>query len=689
MAEYDDITFVDNSGKGTAGAMAEGEMPTEQGTPVQNPYPEAIISMSEEQEKKLRIYIEDWLSSLKSAHEVKMQEWVRQEINYRALPDAPSDIPFVGASRDTVPVTAMAVDPIHARLDTGIFKADPVFRFKGLKKSVLPRIPSIEAWVEFYQKHKLQLRRVSSPRLLEMTKHGTCVFKTVYDHEKYKIKTYDKDWKVVDREVVRFAGPRVFGISLADFLFPPWYQHLQDCPFVAERQRLTYDQLKIAEASGKLKNCSKVKGQESSQWTTLDDARMESSGHQDNTAGRRHIEVWEIHCDYDIDGNGLPERLIVTYHEATGTFLQVRYNWYFHQRKPYTVIPYSVANNSLYGVGIGEMTEFFQNAQTQWHRHATNNAYLANIRMFIAKRESGIEETPKLYSGKTFFVDDPRADFIPFAAADVYGSTLSERQNLFGLAEKRTGVSDYLTGRESPIVGSRATATSTVALIQEGTRRVEEVLENVRAGFAEILENCIYIWIQYGLDGLEDTVFGDDAIADDLRAFFDSVDRDNIEGALAIDLSATDAANNRSIQQQVQLAIIQVMMQYLDKLVQAGQLALQAQEQQPQLTAMISEVMKSARMMFKDLLHKYDIRNPEDYLPELENYLNAGLNGQAGGAVTPPGGTGVPTGSEGLPSVQIPNGAAGSFRGPVPSTPGSGGGASSGIPLPGTDGGLS
>jgi hypothetical protein len=39
---------------------------------------------------------------------------------------------------------------------------------------------------------------------------------------------------------------------------------------------------------------------------------------------------------------------------------------------------------------------------------------------------------------------------------------------------------------------------------------------------------------------------------------------------------ATDAANNKSVQQQVQLAVIQTMMQYLNKLVQAGQLALSA-----------------------------------------------------------------------------------------------------------------
>lgn len=617
-----------------------------------DPYPKAILKVKEDRLDRLKIELDEWLDSLLSSQQDKLQEWATQEEEYRAIPEGPRTHPFVGACGDIVPVSAMAVDPIHARLDTGIFKADPVFTLKGLKKSVLKYIPALEVWIEYYQKYKAELRSIVSPRLLEMTKHGTMVLKTVYDRERYKIMTYDPRWNVIEKEVTRFSGPRTFGIPLQDFLFPPGYQHLQKCPFVAERQRMRFDDLMVAQKSGKLANVEKLRNQEFDTRNAVDLERQESSNHKDtNRKVSDLIEVWECWFDFDIDGDDLPERIVVTYHRSTREILQLRYNWYFHQRKPYTVVPYSITNDSLYGIGIGEMSSFFQSAQTQWHRLATDNAYLANIRMFIAKKESGIEEVPKMYAGRTFFVDDPSKDFLPFQAAEVYPSTLQERQNLFGLAEKRTGVSDYLTGRESPIVGSRATATSTVALIQEGTRRVEEVLENVRAGLSEIVQLWIYIWIQYGFDGLDEIVFGGDEIADLLKEFFDSVDASNIDGAIAIDLSATDAANNRSVQQQVQLAIIQTMMQYLNKLVEAGQLAISAAQAQPVLTQLIGEVMESARRMFKDLLNKYDIRNPDDYLPDLQQYLNNAVAQGQGGPGAPQGPTG---GIGGAPSIAAP-----------------------------------
>jgi hypothetical protein len=636
----------------------------------ENPYPDPILEISDEKKERLLTYLDEWLEVLIAAQQNKVEEWADQETAYRARSLGPQTTPYVGACGDVVPVIAMAVDPIHARLDTGIFKAKPVFKLTGLKKSILKYIDALEQWIEYYQKHRLKFRSVASPRLLEMTKHGTMIYKTVYERETYELMGYNEKWEVEKKEVTTFSGPKVYGISIQDLLFPPGYQHINDCPFVAERISTSFGQLKIAEESGKLENVEKVHGQETNERDSLKRERQVSANHEEG--GRSvtdQIEIYEIWCDFPLTdkvydtpdeddvkekGFGVPDRLVVTYHAPTRTILQLRYNWYFHQRKPYTLIPYQVSNDSLYGIGIGEMTMFFQDAQTKWHRMATDNAYLANIRMYIAKKESGIEEVPKLYTGRTFFVDNPKEDFIPFAAAEIYPSSLQERQNLFGLSEKRTGVSDYLTGRESPIVGSRATATSTVALIQEGTRRVEETLENVRNGYAEIMQMCIYIWIQYGLDGIDDIVFGDDQVGQLVKDFFDNANKDNVVGMIAIDLSATDAANNKSVQQQVQLAIIQTMMQYLDKLVQAGQLAMGAAQQQPQLTALIGEVMTAARKMFTDLLSKYDIRNPEDYLPDLEKYLtNAVAQGQGGeGTPAPP-----PAGAEGAPSLPSSNGA--------------------------------
>lgn len=679
MTAPPDIQFVDGSqpapGQPVPLAPVSGEPPR---TPATG-YPDPIIEVPDDRMEKFLIWLDEWLFELIADQQDNQAAWSKIEEGYRGMPDpAMGKPPFKGGSADVVPVIAMAVDPIHARLDTGIFKQDPVFSVKPLRGMMTKLAPSISQFIDAYQRHILKLRRVSSPRLLECTKLGTCVFKTMYDREVTRSIGYDENWQVVKKDDVKYSGPRVLGVSIGDFLFPPNYQDPQDCPIVAERQRTTFDKLKMLEHSKKLADVDKIKGQDVvGDRTELERAREKAIKHSPSTRIHEMV-VYEVWCDYDIDGDGLPEKLVATYHLDTRTLLQLRYNYYFHQRKPYTVIPYSVSNESLFGRGIGEMTYPFQVAITRFQRMASDNAYLANIRMFIAKKNSGIEEVPRLYAGRVFFVDDPTKDFIPFQGGDIYPSTLTERQNLFGLVEKTTGLSDYLVGRESPIIGTRATATSTLALIQEGARRVEEVLENIRAGYTEIIENCISIWIQYGTGGIEDLFFEGDTIATDVKQFFSLATQQNVNGLIGVELSATDASTARSAQQQMQLAIIQVMMQYLEKLLMAGQGALQAlQLGVPEYAQMVKDVMEAARMMFKDFLKTHDKRNPDDYLPALETYLDAAaqriaatqaLGPGAGGG--PGGGTG---GAEGESRVPVGTGPARSPGVPRPATPGSGG----------------
>lgn len=637
--------------------------------------PQPIIQMSEDQQTALQAHLDEWLQDMLSAQSEKQKQWRTYEDAYRAHPEAFKTEPFEGACNEVVPAIAMAVDPVHARLETGIWKNEPVFVFKALKRSVVPYIDALDRWVDYYQKHKLKFRQISSPRMLEFCKLGTMVFKTIYDREYYPLKTYDfeDDFKVVKKDVTVFSGPRVFGISLGDFLIPPGYQSVRDTPICGERIRTTIGELRKAEKSGKITNVDKVTTATVT-GTDLELAREDAAKHRRVALRRDEVEVFELWFDYDIDDDGVPERLVCLYHYDTHTVLQLRYNWYFHQRKPYTAIPYMVSNESIYGIGLCEMGLPFQLALTRWHQMASDNAYLANIRMFIVKKNSGIEETPRLYTGRVFTVDDPTKDFIPFRSGDTYPSTLQERQNLFGLLEKRTGISDYLTGRESPIIGSRATATSTLALLQEGTRRVEEVLENIRIGFSEIMENCIDIWIQFGLDGVDEVVFGNDEVGAKIKQFFNEARPEQVNGALGVDLAATDAGTGRNQMQQMQLQLINIMMQYLEKLLAAGEGALMAiQQGVPEYAEMVSEVMRSAKLMFTELLQKYEIRNPEQYLPDLEAHIEraraqaAAVAGAGGGAEGSPGGAG---GASGVPgNGSIPGGPAPSG----PARPGSGG----------------
>ena len=660
-------TFTDEDADQALTSRVDAERPA-------SPYPPALLKLDEDKLKEFTNYVESWLHDLKGSHQEKINQWTLEERGYRAKYEGDLTVPFIGASGIEVPLIAMGVDPVYARLDTGIFKGDRVIVLKSLRKSFTDDMPKIERWLHFVQKHKLKLRQVVSPRLLELCKHGTMVLKVCYDHESRPVQMYDDKYKVITKNLDS-SGVRVHGVGLNDFLFPPRYQHIQDAPICFERIRMTQGRMRALEKSGKYTDIDEMLKHTGNRTTStdLETEREHSAQHHESTLTRNEIDgLWEGHCDYDINDDGFEERVVFTYNEYTRTFCQLRLNWYFHQLKPYVVVPYITTSDSLYGIGLGEMISVFQIMLTKWERMAENNAYLANTRMFVGREGVVHEDALRIYCARVIKVNDPQSDLASLQIADIYQSTLMERQNIIGLAEKRTGISDYLTGRESPIVGSRATATSTLALIQEGTRRVEQVLENIRNGVSECMMMCFYLWIQYGIDPVTDIAFGDDEVADAVHRFFNTIDRDNIDGAIAIDLAAVDAANNKVQQQQAQLALIQIGMQYLEKIVKVAEMAIQSP---PQLQEFLGEVTTASRRMFKDLYEKYDVTNAEQWLPDVEAFL-ARL--RAGGAES-----GAPGGSEGSSGLSIVPGAGGNSSGSAPGGAPNGQGSNPTIPIAG------
>ena len=309
-------------------------------------FPEPILRLYPDSEKndkaieKFTQWIDNKLEELIREQSPVLTEWANQEVAYRARSLGPRSFPFEGACGDVVPLISMAVDPIYARLDVGLFKSDRVIKIKALRKKMVDKVEALETWFDFYYRHYAKLREVMQPRLLEFVKHGTMVLKTVYDDDSFKVQTYDDQWNVVEKTITRFKGPRPIGIPLQDFLFSPRYQNVQQCPIIAERQRVTLTDLYVAQAIGKLTNVDKLEGQEILDTSVVDSEREIAVDHKKASLDPDKVTIYELWCDYDINGDNLPERLVATYHKDTRTLLQLRYNWYFHQRKPYTVIAY-------------------------------------------------------------------------------------------------------------------------------------------------------------------------------------------------------------------------------------------------------------------------------------------------------------------------------------------------------------
>jgi hypothetical protein len=183
-------------------------------------------------------------------------------------------------------------------------------------------------------------------------------------------------------------------------------------------------------------------------------------------------------------------------------------------------------------------------------------------------------------------------------------------------------------------------------------KRIKETIENIRTGYQEVIENCFFIWAQYGTENVEDLVFGQEDTAVKIKEFFTMYSGIDLTGAFAVSLRSTDAGENQVAKQQIQLQLIGLMMNYFQRLLQAGEAALAAMKQgMPEYTMMVQDTMNAARKMFQDLLRDYNVPSPDQYVPDLAKYLAAqtpGVGGPQGGPEGQPQGTGQPPGLDAL-----------------------------------------
>src|SRR5437899_11008424 len=101
MSEDPDVRFESYGGsEGQTTDKVVSEYATESAPTKANPYPKAKISLSEQQETDLIIWLDAWLIALLNAQSPKISEWAEQEKDYRAKSLGPQTTPFVGACGD-------------------------------------------------------------------------------------------------------------------------------------------------------------------------------------------------------------------------------------------------------------------------------------------------------------------------------------------------------------------------------------------------------------------------------------------------------------------------------------------------------------------------------------------------------------------------------------------------------------
>jgi hypothetical protein len=639
--------------------------------------------------------------SSRASLERRWTEWLQQ---YRAPATQPTKhFPFEGASNYVLPVTAIDVDQMYAKFVQTIHAPANLWTIQALNPAWTDAAKPIQDFLEWMDGAILRMEDVNKRAFLELVKLGTCVYKTDWLYEKRNIWTYDEAGERV-RATRVVSHPVVDHVRLVDFIIPAYAYAIQPddqggAPWLAERHRITVERLEsIADSSEpympnygamavqKIKRSltpdqsphddaiqamdyqvpiSGIKGGQTFE-TALGRAQNHQLGGGVGNTPKNEVEIFEIHARFATQGKE-EDDIVVEYHIPTQTIIRGTYLRYHHGRRPYSKAVY-FPTEGFYGIGICEQKEMFQAFISDLTNFQHDNVLLSNSLGIAAKSGSNIAPGEPIYPGKIWITDgNPKEELMPFQLGSVYPSLPALISSVEYTGRQRTGVSDLNSGNINSLP-SRTPATTVQSLLEEGARRPDLTLKDLRRCLSEVGLRIIQLVQQHAQPSVNAdgekllsaamSVLGDEGGTTVIQKL--GLPVQGAEYGLGVNLTATSATANKEVAKQAFMGLIQLQMQTAPALTQLIMQAIQAWGTPVGQVALDSA--QGIAYTMKRLFEQFDIRDLNEVVPQLpKDPVQAIGDPLAALQFLPPGG-GAPQGAAG-------GGGMGALSGP----PGAGG----------------
>lgn len=638
-------------------------------------YPREIY-LDTDTEERLASYLETELANHYMERGGHVDDLMRWQKDYWAKPTTEqATFPFTGAATIVIPLSAIAVEAVHARSMMTLAALPQLVTAIAVSPEWDQAVRPLELFLDHELLNEMRIRKPLGDCFLEATKFGTMIGKTGYE----KItKTAIRAIGEVEEEfdVIVKDGATFDCVPDSRFLMPYSSKDPNSSPWVGEEHTASTYHVMNLERGGMFRSGTVIDEEGADEDIEKQSklgayirrqaniGSIESGGRKfdDNQSKLDNTEpIWpntldwlELWLSFDIDLSGIEKEIVVHYHRESKTFMSIRYNWHTDLRRPYRTNVYFPVEHRWRGIGICKQNEQFQREVTTQHRQRLDNATLANMRMIVVSKLSGYGPKEPVFPGKMWFVDD-MTHIDTLQMGEIYPSAYNNEQATLIYSQQRTGVNEVTLGM--PQVGTPGTATSDLARIQEGNKKSDFIYANFKEFTSDIIVDTASNIQQFGPRRID---YFDHAENGQLVKKFFDMPAELINSGILLQLKVAGQQQNKVLDRQNWTQQAALLQQYYVGLLQLAQ----PLGDENILKLITMKGMGAATEAMRQILESFDTRNVDRIIVrELEAIIQNGLSelgAQQGGDSGPAGiGSAAPMGD----AAQIVSGAGNNSNG--------------------------
>lgn len=399
---------------------------------------------------------------------------------------------------------------------------------------------------------------------------------------------------VIKKREITHDAPYSYAVDPVLFIPESGTRNIQDAERITEIKFFTendlmmramdgyFDEKEVKRAIEELNQPNQDKGDKVASKSTrmfveLETAKTDREG-LNNFQNEGLVEVHEVYCLYDIDGDGVKEKCILIYQPDTSAVFRFMEYPYSHGEWPFVQIKNELTDDRFYSArGVPEIIDQIDELITQNHRNKQDRMKIANSPTFTYRIASGFNPNNQRWVPGQMVPVMEHGDFQAVQLPIIDASYDSEENILATWVDRRLG-SIELSLRAGSSLSEPRTRAEILALQGVAQQALTLSISRYQRGMKKVYNQIWDLWLQYGPN---------EVIIQQSAGVIRKITRYQIQGNFDIDPVGT--IGDSSPEQQFLRA--QQRLQTLLSLMQAGALQLLGDQYELDMAAAFKDMM--------------------------------------------------------------------------------------------------